>query len=180
MDALYREYLHTPPHYFVPDAMYMVTGSIFRKENLLAENRRKDFLLKTLFEKANLLGWNLEAWAALDNHYHFVAQAPENARTLSKLIQQVHSISAIQINKWDNMPGRQVWQNYWDTCITYENSYLARLRYVHENPVKHGLVENAMDYPFCSFRWFTEKANEDLREQVLNQPIDKVNVFDGF
>ncbi|MBK9927810.1 MAG: transposase [Anaerolineales bacterium] len=158
----------------------MVTGAILHKQYLLRENRRKEFFLKTLFEKAESLAWNMEAWSALHNHYHFIAQAPEDPTTLAKLLQQVHSITAIQFNRWDNTPGRQVWQNYWDTCITYEKSYLARLRYVHENPVKHGLVDNAIDYPFCSYRWFIEQGENDLKEQVVNQPVDKVNVFDDF
>ena len=122
----------------------------------------------------------MEAWAILNNHYHFIAQAPYDATSLTKLVQQVHSISAIQINRWDNAPGRQVWQNYWDTCITYEKSYLARLRYIHENPVKHGLVENAVNYPYCSYKWFFEQSDNGLKEQVIAQPIDKVDVFDDF
>src|SRR6185295_13265442 len=50
-----------------------------------------------------------------------------------------------QLEAWaaftiDNATGRQVWYNFWDTKLTFENSYLARLNYVHQNPVKHGLV----------------------------------------
>jgi len=180
MEDIYKVYLHTPPHYFVSNAMYMVTGSIFNKQHLLFDNRYKDFFLKTLFEKAKLMNWELQAWAVLNSHYHFISKAPENSTTLTKLIQQVHSITAIQFNRWDNTPGRQIWQNYWDTCITYDKAYLARLRYVHENPVKHGLVENAIDYPYCSYRWFIEQGGDDLREQVLAQPIDKIKVFDDF
>jgi putative transposase len=180
MDDIYKVYLHTPPHYFVPNAMYMVTGSVLHKQHLLFENSHKEFFLKTLFEKVNLLGWNLEAWAVLHNHYHFISQAPEYPTTLTKLIQQVHSITAIQFDRWDNAPGRQVWQNYWDTCITYEKAYLARMHYIHMNPVKHGLVEDAMLYPYCSYKWFVEQGGDDLKEQVFTQPIDKVNVFDDF
>jgi len=180
MEDIYKVYLHNPPHYFVPNAMYMVTGSILHNQYLMRKSRCKEIFLKTLFEKANLLGWNLEVWAVLHNHYHFISQAPEDSTTLAKLIQQVHSITAIQFNRWDNTPGRQVWQNYWDTCITHEKSYLARLHYVHTNPVKHGLVEDAMGYPFCSYRWLIEQGDEVLRAQIISQPIDKVNVFDEF
>lgn len=180
MESVYKTYLHAPPHYFVPNAMYMVTGSIVHKQPILQNDKHKEFFLQTLFEKATLFSWELEAWAVLHNHYHFIAQAPDNSTTLRKLLQQVHSITAIQFNRWNNASGRQVWQNYWDTCITYEKSYLARLRYVHENPVKHGFVDNAMDYPFCSYKWFIEKGDEELKERVFSQPIDKVNVFDSF
>jgi putative transposase len=158
----------------------MVTGAIVHKQLLLNEDKRKEFFLKTLFERATLHGWNLEAWAVLNNHYHFISQSPVDSTSLTKLIQQVHSLTAIQLNRWDDTPGRQVWHNYWDTCLTYEKSYMARLRYVHENPVKHGLVENAMNYPYCSYKWFFERCEDNLKEQVINQPIDKINVFDDF
>ena len=124
--------------------------------------------------------WNMEAWAILHNHYHFIARSPASATTLPKLIRQLHSITAIELNKWDRTPGRQVWFNYWDTCITYERSYLARLHYVLMNPVKHGLVESPIDYPYCSYKWFVKQSDQDLQSLVFDQPIDKVNIFDEF
>lgn len=180
MEDIYKVYLHNPPHYFVPKAMYMVTGAILHNEFLLIEDRRKEIIQNTLLERAKLLGWNLQAWAILNNHYHFIAQAPENAMDLRKLIQQLHSITAIAINRWEHTPGRQVWFNYWDTCLTYEKSYLARLHYVHVNPVKHGLTDNAINYPFCSYRWFLEQGDETLKKQVFTQPFDRIEVFDDF
>jgi putative transposase len=180
MEGVYKVYLHNPPHYFVQNAMYMVTGSILHKEHLLSDNPRKEFVLQTLLERSNFLRWSLQAWAILNNHYHFIAQAPEDASSLGKLIQQIHSITAIHINKWDQAPGRQVWFNYWDTCLTYEKSYFARLHYVHMNPVKHELVDDPMEYPYCSYGWFIENADGNLKDQVLNQPINKVKVFDDF
>jgi putative transposase len=180
MEDIYKVYLHNPPHYFVSNAMYMVTGAILHNEQLLSDDKRKEFVLQTLLEKSSLFHWKLQAWAILNNHYHFIAQAPEDGTTLGKLIQQVHSITAIQINKWDMTSGRQVWSNYWDTCLTYEKSYLARLHYVHMNPVKHDLVDDPIDYPFCSYKWFIENGDDDLKAHVFNQPIDRIKVFDDF
>ena len=37
---------------------------------------------------------------------------------------------------------KKVFYNYWDTCITYENSYFTRLNYIWYNPVKHGYVDS--------------------------------------
>jgi len=54
------------------------------------------------------------------------------------------------------------------------------MHYIHINPVKHGLIDNATDYPFCSYKWFIERGDDILKEQVFDQPVDKVNVFDEF
>ena len=180
MGGIFKIYPHNPPHYFVPESMYMVTGAILYNQHLLNESKRKEFVLQTLLERASLLGWDLQAWAVLNNHYHFVAKAPDNATTLTKLIRQFHSITAIQLNRWDQTPGRQVWCNYWDSCLTYKKSYLARLHYVHLNPVKHGLIANAINYPFCSYKWFVEQGDEALKHEVLAQPINRVKVMDDF
>jgi len=32
----------------------------------------------------------------------------------------------------------ELWYEFWDTHLTFEKSWLARLNYVHQNPVKHG------------------------------------------
>jgi putative transposase len=180
MEDFYKTYPHNPPHYFVSNSLYFVTGSLLHNKHLLVDDRRRSLVCEILFERSHHWGWELEAWAILENHYHFIARAPENALTLEKLIRQLHSKSAVELNKLDKTLGRKVWHNYWDTCITYETSYYARLHYVHLNPVKHGLVENAEDYPFCSYRWFLEKADNDFQDTVMNQLIDRVNIFDDF
>src|SRR5690606_32754225 len=106
MDSNYKVYPHNPPHYFLPNTMYMVTGAILHKQNLLYEDKRKEFALQILFEKAQLFNWDLQAWSILNNHYHFIGKSPDDATSLSKFIRQSHSITAIQINKWDDTPGR--------------------------------------------------------------------------
>jgi putative transposase len=180
MDGIYKTYPHNPPHYFVPNAMYMVTGSLLYNKHLLIDDERKSLVFEILFERARHWEWELEAWSILENHYHFIGRAPDNASILEDLIRGLHSKSAIGLNKLDKTPGRQVWYNYWDTCITHETSYYARLQYVHLNPVKHRLAENAAEYPFCSYRWFLEKADEKFQSVVMNQLIDRVDVYDDF
>ena len=149
-------------------------------KRLLKDDKRKSLVCEILFERATHWGWELDAWAVLENHYHFIARAPENALTLETLIRQLHSKSAVELNKLDKTLGRKVWHNYWDTCLTHETSYYARLHYIHLNPVKHRLAENAEDYPFCSYRWFLEKADESFQDIVMNQPMDRVDIFDDF
>lgn len=61
MGDIFKIYPHNPPHYFVSNAMYMVTGAILHNQHLLSENRRKEFVLHTLIERTALLGWDLQA-----------------------------------------------------------------------------------------------------------------------
>lgn len=179
-EIIYKHYKHAPSHLFVPKAAYIVTAGTMQKELLFRKPYLLSMLLDTIFEQTRRLGWTLEAWAVMANHYHFVAGAPETAMSLSRLIGAIHSISARQINKQDEQPGRKVWHQYWDTCLTYEQSYFARLNYVHHNPVRHGLAKDARDYPWCSMSWLLEEGDGELQKKVLSARFDRVSIQDDF
>ena len=83
----------------------------------------------------------------------------------------------MSINKIDGIKGRQVMYNYWDTCITYERSYWARLNYINHNPMKHGYVDSAEDYPFCSYHHAIKEQWEEYEEKY---PWDLVKESDDF
>jgi len=63
---------------------------------------------------------------------------------------ELHSKLALWVNRLDDAKGRRVWYNFRETQLTYEKSYLARLNYVHQNAVKHGLVAVANQYDWFS------------------------------
>ena len=116
----------------------------------------------------------------LANHYHFVAISPDNPKTLRTVLSKLHTETATALNRMDGVPGRQVWYQFWDKRITYQRSYLARLRYVHENAVHHGVVSHAEAYPWCSARWFAEKASRAFQRTVKSFKIDRLSVKDDF
>jgi len=174
------EPLHSPPHFFVPNYKYIVTGATYQKRSFMSSDKEKEIFLRTLIDRSEFEEWKLEAWAVLSNHYYFIAQAPKSPTNLSSMIRAIHSISGKYFNHLDSLKGRRVWYNYWDTCITHGGLYLARLHYVHVNPVKHGLVDCPEDYSFCSYDWFMRNSEKSFRDSVLQQPMELINIRDDF
>jgi putative transposase len=179
MDEL-KSFRHSPPHLFIPSAIYMITGSTLYKQKFFNTEIKRSYLHNVLHARASELEWNLEAWAILCNHYHFVARAPEDAKTLTSLIRSVHSITARFVNAIDKKPGRRIWHNYWDKCISSDKDYLARLHYVNLNPVKHRLVDKPENYSFCSYKWFIDKTDIEFQREVFSQSINGLYVEDDF
>ena len=112
------------------------------------------------------------AWVVLHNHYHAIVQSPEEAGTLSKFIGSYHKYTARSWNEEEQLLGRKVWWNYWDTCIRSERDYYNRLRYVFWNPVKHGLAENPEDYQFSNCRDFPLTWQVDFSYTDTNEVRD--------
>lgn len=175
-----KRWPHAPCHSFEAGETFMVTAGTYGKLPLFSASERWEVLHDTLLDVAVELGWDLHAWAVLNNHYHFVAVAPDKGGSLPAFISKLHGRTAQLVNKMDRAPGRKVWFQYWDTRLTHQRSYLARLQYVHTNPVYHRVVPEATQYPWCSARWFEQTASRSLYEVVSGFKTDRVNVPDDF
>ncbi len=171
---------HSPMHVFVPSSTYMVTGGTYKKQPFFQGERRLSFLLEQLFLCAKRYTWQLQAWCILPNHYHFISMAPAEVARLSDFVRDFHSRTALYVNELDGTPSRKVWFQYWDTCITFEKSYYARLNYVHNNAVKHQIANVATEYPFCSARWFEQNVESSFYRMASSFKYDKLNVVDDF
>ena len=158
----------------------MVTGSTLRKEHVFRGEDRLSLLQGTILDSLKNHGWELRAWSVFSNHYHFIAESPEMESSLRQVIQRIHSLTAREANRLDDTLGRRVWFQYWDSCITYEKSYYPRLNYVHNNPVKHGLVSDAKLYSYCSASWFQKEAESSFREKVESFKYDQIIVPDDY
>jgi putative transposase len=174
---------HAPSHSLGDAGTYFVTAGTYHKEHHFRGSQRLEVLCRGLLTVAQDFGWHLEAWAVFSNHYHFVGHSPldePSASSLSEMLGRLHEKTAKWLNKLDLTPKRQVWHNFWETRLTYEKSYLARLNYVHQNPVKHGLVNVASQYPWCSAAWFERTARPAQVKTIFGIKIDKVRVFDEY
>ena len=96
------------------------------------------------------------------------------------MLSHLHANTAGWANELDQQAGRQVWHNFWETKLTFEKSYLARLNYVHQNAVKHGLVQRANQYPWCSASWFERVATRSQVKTIYGFKTDKLKVLDDF
>ncbi len=158
----------------------MVTASTLDKVHHFRGSHRLAVLHRGLLRVAQDFGWQLEAWAVFSNHYHFIAHSPPDASNLPDMLSVLHVKTAGWINKLERTPGRQVWFNFWETALTHQRSYLARLNYVHQNPVRHGFVEVARDYPWCSASWFEREASPAMVKAIYRFKIDRIAVRDDY
>jgi len=174
---------HAPTHQLATRGTYFVTAATHEKAHHFCGAGRLRVLHRGLLTVAERFDWQLEAWAVFSNHYHFVAHSPAtetDASSLSAMVGMLHVKTAEWVNKLDAAPGRQVWFNFWDTRLTHQRSYLARLNYVHQNAVKHGLVPVACQYPWCSAAWFERTASPAMVKAIYRFKTDRISVTDDF
>ena len=171
---------HSPPHHFTPNGVYMLTAGTLHKAPLFDAPAKLDLFRNTTLELIAAYSLSLRGWAFFNNHYHLIVGF-EDAKTSHRVfIRHLHREIAIRLNDLDFRPGRKVMYQFWDSELTFEKSYLARLNYVHQNAVHHKLVAVAGDYPWCSARWFERNARPAFVRTVYSFKTDRLNVPDEF
>jgi putative transposase len=155
-------------------------GRHISKSHHFRGSDRLRLLHRGLLTVAREHGWLFEAWAVFSNHYHFVAHSPPDASNLSDMLSALHVKTAEWVNQLDRAPARRVWFNFRETRLTYQKSYLARLNYVHQNAVKHGLVPVANQYPWCSAQWFECNSSAAMAKSIYRFKTDRLQVLDDF
>ena len=180
-EVIYKEYKHNPPHLFRAGSKYFITSSTLDRHHYLKSDEAKTATLNILEKSFFHFNWKIEDWVILDNHIHIMVEASEHADTLPKVMNNFHKFTA----NWLSKNGikkikNKYFHNYWDTCITYQSSYLARLNYIWFNPVKHGYVENPEYWKFGSYYYrFKNKSNE-MMDIIKNYSYEKLQIYDDF
>ena len=173
---------HSPLHCYEANRAYMITSGTLNKQHIFRGDVRLGLLQETLLTVLCDYHWLPQAWAIFSNHYHCVVLSPEDGhgKVLKALVQRIHSETARKVNLLDETPGRRVWFQYRDTVLTYEKSYYARLNYTHNNAVKHGMVLESTQYPYCSASWFEQMAARAFYNKITSFKWDMVNVDDDY
>jgi REP-associated tyrosine transposase len=180
LESPIKEWPHAPRHCLDDRCAYMVTTGTYLKAHHFGDAQRLDLLETSLLSTAARFEWRLEGWAVFSNHYHFVGYCLGDSSSLHDFLNELHANTAREINEIDGCKGRIVWHNYWDSKLTFEKSYWARLNYVHQNAVKHGLVAVANQYRWCSAAWLERIARPAHVKTVYSFKIDRVKVTDDF
>jgi putative transposase len=126
-ETIEKDWPHAPLHRLDTNGVFMITAATLHKEHFFRTPEKLTLLENSLLSLAKEYHWRLEAWAVFANHYHLIACSEEGALELDRMVRRLHGDTARALNRLDQTEGRTVWYNFWDTKLTHQRSYLARL-----------------------------------------------------
>ncbi len=93
--------------------------------------------------------YNVISWCIMPNHVHVLIEVMKNI-SLSSILHSWRSFSSNEINKVLNRSGRLWMPEYFDRFIRDNDHFNNVVDYIHNNPVKAGLVKEATEYKWSS------------------------------
>ena len=112
--------------------------------------------------RKRMVAAGVEVWAycLMPNHIHLVA-VPARPESLAQLLRVVHHRHARRVNEAHGWSGH-LWQERFRSFVMDETHLLAAVRYVELNPVRAGLCERAVDWPWSSVHAHEERASDGI------------------
>ena len=97
--------------------------------------------------------YRMIAWVVMPNHVHVLLETIQGY-ALGRIVHSWKSYTANEANRVLGRTGRFWFREYFDRFIRDRRHFANAVRYIHNNPVKAGLVEKAEDWPFSNARDF--------------------------
>ena len=170
----------------VPGTARFLTFSCYRRLRLLDNDRIKARFVACLGDAMTRHDVSLLAWVVMPEHVHLVVYR-EDDRPLGAFLQTLKDPFARGVlRRWreldapvlprlrDKAGSTHVWQagGGYDRNVV-GNELVEKIRYVHRNPVRRGLVTDSLEWPWSSaaaYRALPESDGPPIAFDLLSSP----------
>jgi putative transposase len=147
---------------FIPGGTYFFTVVVEARRPIFTSAEVVEVLRGAFRSVCKSHPFQIDAMVVMPDHLHCILTMPPNDvdfATRWRLIKTwftKHVPATLRAAPNSNRAARgeqAVWQHrYWEHLIRDDLDYARHLDYIHYNPVKHGLVVSALDWPYSSLR----------------------------
>ncbi len=128
--------------------LHFVTFSCYQLRPYLASSAARDLFEQALERTRLRYEFFVIGYVVMPEHVHLLLSEPKQY-SLAKVL---HALK-LSVSKLSRQ--RPFWQSrYYDFNVFSGRKHVEKLRYIHRNPVKRGLVPEPMDWRWSSFRHY--------------------------
>ena len=147
----------------------------------------KEIVCKAIGEARISCGFLLFAYVLMPDHFHVITDGPKKPSKVLQYIKGIvghrvidylkdrkfeSSLRKLQHDDWKRNHRYSLWQHDSDIfSVTSESMFMQKVNYIHLNPVRAGLIEQAIDYRWSSARFWSRCPAED---EAIRVDVDKI------
>ena len=169
----------------VAGGTYFFTLVTYRRQKILCDAPIRDALHQAIKNTQSKHPFVVDAWVLMPDHLHCIWTLPQGDANFSQrwsIIKRRVSISCTKQYKqtqWltDSKKKHRestLWQRrFWEHQIRDQNDFNNHLDYIHFNPVKHGLCEQPILWPYSTFHRYVKEGKYEKNWAGIDLTFDK-------
>lgn len=131
------------------DRTFFVTSSVAGKRNLLQSDRSAQLFMRVLYEYRAQRKFRLHEFVVMPDHFHLLITI-DSCITVERAVQFVKGGFAFRAGKEFGVRAPFWQKGFHDARVRNSLQYEQSREYIHENPVRRGLVDEPQLYPYSS------------------------------
>lgn len=155
------------PRFALPGQPQHIIQKGNNRKIIFNSDRDYRFYLDKLEEKSKEHGLEVHSYVLMPNHTHILA-TPYSVDSISKVLQSLGRCYAQYYNYIHDRSGTLFEGRYKATLVDSESYLLDCYRYIEQNPVRSGIVEDPADY-----YWSSQRFNAQGLEDRVVTPHDR-------
>ena len=172
--------------YYGHNYLHFITCSCYHRQAWLASPRRRDLFLQILEQVRQRYAFVVVGYVVMPDHIHLLFSEPERGTlsTVMQVLKQRYARRVLRHGRRSRAQGQlwslqqeHVWQRrFYDFNLWSERKRVEKLRYMHRNPVKRGLVLEPEQWEWSSYRSYAYqeegrvKINQWPKAELRNRP----------
>jgi len=150
---------------------YFFTVVSFRRARIFIEEENIALLREAFRTVMKRHPFFIEAFVLLPDHMHCIWTLPSGDADFSKRWRLIKSYFSRKCDdRYRQRPfssriakkEQAIWQRrFWEHWIQDEHDFINHVEYIHYNPVKHGLVDRPIDWPYSSLHSHIKQGKSD-------------------
>jgi putative transposase len=153
-----------PKRFYGAGDLHFITCSCYRRQPLLGTPRRRDLFLTVLERVRRRYQFVVVGYVVMPEHIHLLISEPreKNPSIVMQALKLGFARRALAEEKRKRNPAQDrlfdyasqhIWQKrFYDFNVWTEGKRIEKLRYMHRNPMKRGLVSSPELWKWSSFR----------------------------
>ena len=126
------------------------------QQSIFEEKADYDKLKETILIVKEEMGFEIYAYCFMSNHVHIVLKEKRD-RDISLIMKRILTKYARWYNIKYGRSGALIANRYKSVPVEIDEYFLHLIRYIHQNPVKAGIVEKLGEYRYSSYNEYMEE-----------------------
>jgi REP element-mobilizing transposase RayT len=174
------------------EGLYYLTFQVVDWLDIFTRQTYRDIVIDSFRYSIENKGFQLFAYVVMSNHIHLIANSSEaklsdilrdiKKYTSKKIVEAIQTIPESRkdwlLNRFEfrakqhsRNKNYQLWTHENHAIYLYSQEFIAqKLEYLHQNPVRAGIVSNAEDYIYSSARNYAEMESI-IEIELLDLPV---------
>ena len=147
-----------PKHYYEENYYYFITTVTQDRKPIFNDKQACELFMNLITYYKLSSQYNIKAFVIMPDHIHLIMQ-PLGDSNISDIMKQIKGSFSRYYNQINKASGTVLQKGFYDNVIRSEKQYHEITDYIHYNPVQKGIVAEAQDYLYSSYKYYFE--NDD-------------------